>query len=136
MKPLQWAVLGAVLGVAVTLYLLNLDAGNDRQQNRRAAEERTEDGRRTGGNAAEDSDARDGGGGERPGAGLTATLKIVRPDGSPAARAEVTLSGHGSRTETAGSDGAIELADLLEVAARSAQDVHDDHAGEQHRREQ
>ena len=111
MKPLQWAVLGAVLAVAAILYLLNLDAGSDRQQNRRAAEERTTDGRREGGDARAESDAR-GAGAKQSSAGLVATLKVVRADGSPAAGAAVTLMGPTTRTDATGSDGSVELGNL------------------------
>ena len=111
MKPLQWAVLGAVLAVAAILYMLNLSGDDDRRQDRRAAEERTEDGLRSDGSRTERTD------GEpattaRPGDGLTATLKIVRADGSPATGADLTLIGPTARIDAADSDGSVELGGL------------------------
>jgi len=111
MKPLQWAVLGAVLAVAAIVYLLNLSADDGRHQDRRAVEERSEDGRRGAGSTAVETD-----GGQADGAQaadkLAATLKIVRADGSPAGAAELTLTGPSAQTSSAGADGSVELVDL------------------------
>ncbi|MHC4816758.1 MAG: carboxypeptidase regulatory-like domain-containing protein [Planctomycetota bacterium] len=111
MKPMHLAVFGAVLAVAAVLFLMLRETGDGRHRDRsgtdRAAAGRTTPGEQDG---EDHPDAREG----AQGAGaLSFKLKVVLPDGSAAAGAELELSGRAARRDTAATDGTIEIDGLF-----------------------
>ena len=110
MKPMHMAVLGAVLAVAAVLFLMLKETGDERSRDRtgadRGAGRTTSDGR----DGADEADEREG---ARRAGSLSFKLKVLSPDGSPAAGAELELSGRTYLRDATQTDGTIEIDGLL-----------------------
>ncbi|MHC4163284.1 MAG: hypothetical protein ACYSUM_14235, partial [Planctomycetota bacterium] len=110
MKPMHLAVLGAVLAVAAVLFLMFKETGDDRHRDRRGTDRAA--GRTTSGeqDGTDDADAREG---ARRAGSLSFKLKVVLPDGSAAAGAELELSGRALLRDATATDGTTEIDGLF-----------------------
>jgi protocatechuate 3,4-dioxygenase beta subunit len=110
MKPMHLAVVCAVIAVAAVLFMMLSESGDRRHRDRGVADRAA--GRTTSG---EQEGTGDADAGERaPGAGAySVQLEIVLPDGSPAAGAEMELSGRALRRDVATTEGKVEIGGLL-----------------------
>jgi len=110
MKPMRLLVIVALLGVAALIYMLMSEARDERQTDRRGTEQTDRDRDADVGDRSETDDKTAD---KQRGTGsLQAKLKVVMPDGSPAAGAELVLRGRGELDDLTNSDGEIEFLGL------------------------
>jgi protocatechuate 3,4-dioxygenase beta subunit len=110
MKPMHLAVVCAVIAVATVLFLMLSETGDNRHRDRSGTDRAA--GRTTSGeqDATDEADAREG---ARAAGALSFKLKVVLPDGSAAAGAELELSGRAVLRDAAATDGTVEMKGLL-----------------------
>ena len=117
MKPMHLAVVCAVIAVATVLFLMLSESGDDRHRDRGGADRAA--GRSTTGDqeGTDEADAREDAGGA---GALSFQLKIVLPDGSAAAGAELELSGRAPHRDVATTEGKVEISESAGPPSRSS----------------
>jgi protocatechuate 3,4-dioxygenase beta subunit len=111
MKPMHLAVLVAVLAVAAVLFVMLKETGDDRHRDRAGTDRAA--GRTTTPGAQDDEDDADAREAARGAGSLSFKLKVVGPDGSAAAGADLELSGRAFRRDATATDGTIEIDGLF-----------------------